>query len=94
MTSKPAPRFWHRCRSCGHSRASDWPDLPADLTGTACNSCGSEEITLYELATRAALRLPRPLIPPVQRYTCCHCGGTGLDSLANTCPACLGAGFC
>ncbi|GAA1571779.1 hypothetical protein GCM10009678_63060 [Actinomadura kijaniata] len=94
MTGKPAPRFWYRCRSCGHSRASDWLALPADLTGAACNSCGCEEITLYELATRAAVRLPRPLIPPVQRYTCCHCGGTGLDSLANTCPACLGAGFC
>ncbi|MFC9973486.1 hypothetical protein ACFVH6_21590 [Spirillospora sp. NPDC127200] len=94
MADSLAPRFWYRCRSCGHSRASDWIDLPGDLAGTSCNSCGSEQITLYEIATRAPLVLPRPLVPPVRRFVCCDCGGGGLTSCGDTCPACLGAGFC
>ncbi|MEV4251970.1 hypothetical protein AB0J52_02240 [Spirillospora sp. NPDC049652] len=91
--AEPAPMFWYRCRACGHSRVSDWPDLPSDLDGTSCNSCGSEEITLFEVATRRAIRLPRPLIPPPVRYRCADCGSGGLTSDGNTCPACLGAGF-
>jgi hypothetical protein len=36
---------------------------------------------------------PAPM-PPVQRYQCCHCGGTGLDSLGDVCAHCEGLGFC
>ncbi len=90
---EPAPKFWCRCRTCGHSRVSDWPDLPPDLDGTSCNSCGSEEITLFEIATRRAIRLPRLLIPPPVRYRCADCGSGGLTSDGDTCPACLGTGF-
>jgi hypothetical protein len=34
------------------------------------------------------------LTPPVQHYQCCHCGGTGLDSIGDVCPHCEGLGFC
>jgi hypothetical protein len=30
----------------------------------------------------------------LQRWQCCHCGGTGLDSYGDTCPHCEGLGFC
>ncbi|MFC6577036.1 hypothetical protein ACFQBS_09785 [Planomonospora parontospora] len=33
----------------------------------------------------------RPLAP--QRWRCCDCGGTGLDSLGGTCRLCDGLGF-
>ncbi|GGT08995.1 hypothetical protein GCM10010156_77380 [Planobispora rosea] len=38
---------------------------------------------------------PQPL-PPIEpkRWRCCHCGGTGLDSYAETCLHCEGLGFC
>ncbi|MFC4062260.1 hypothetical protein ACFOWE_28490 [Planomonospora corallina] len=35
---------------------------------------------------------PGPLAP--QRWRCCDCGGTGLDSLGGTCRLCDGLGFC
>lgn len=35
-----------------------------------------------------------PLVPPVQLYQCCHCGGTGVDSYGDTCPHCHGYGHC
>ncbi|WP_018653812.1 hypothetical protein [Actinomadura flavalba] len=87
------PWFWYRCRACHHSRASTWTTFPADLSGAACGSCRSTRITFYELATRAVIRLPRPLVPPTNRWTCCDCGGTGLTSSGDTCALCLGAGF-
>lgn len=33
-------------------------------------------------------------VPIVRRYQCCHCGGTGLDSVGDVCPHCEGLGFC
>jgi hypothetical protein len=35
-----------------------------------------------------------PLVPPVQRWQCCHCGGGGLTSDGDTCPHCDGSGHC
>ncbi|GLW65939.1 hypothetical protein Arub01_41830 [Actinomadura rubrobrunea] len=32
------------------------------------------------------------LAPPVQRWRCCHCGGTGVTSDGATCPHCDGLG--
>jgi len=34
------------------------------------------------------------LVPPVQRYRCCTCGGTGLTSTGQTCGDCSGLGLC
>ncbi|MFC7730481.1 hypothetical protein [Actinomadura keratinilytica] len=33
-----------------------------------------------------------PLAPPVQRWRCCHCGGTGVTSDGGTCAHCDGFG--
>jgi hypothetical protein len=33
-----------------------------------------------------------PLVPPVQRWACCHCGAGGLDSGGERCPYCDGTG--
>ncbi|MBX6767197.1 MAG: hypothetical protein IRY90_08600 [Actinomadura rubrobrunea] len=33
-----------------------------------------------------------PLVPPVRRWRCCHCGGTGVTSDGATCPHCDGFG--
>ncbi|MDB4873116.1 MAG: hypothetical protein JWL97_4120 [Gemmatimonadales bacterium] len=33
-----------------------------------------------------------PLVPPVQRWACCHCGAGGLDSGGGRCPYCDGTG--
>ncbi|MEU6036935.1 hypothetical protein ABZ801_16160 [Actinomadura sp. NPDC047616] len=35
-----------------------------------------------------------PLVPPVQRWQCCHCGGTGMTGDGDTCPNCDGSGHC
>jgi hypothetical protein len=32
------------------------------------------------------------LVPPVQRWRCCYCGGTGLDADGATCEHCQGLG--
>ncbi|GAA4078962.1 hypothetical protein [Actinomadura miaoliensis] len=35
-----------------------------------------------------------PLVPPVRRWQCCHCGGTGLTGDGDTCPHGDGSGHC
>jgi hypothetical protein len=34
------------------------------------------------------------VVPPVESWQCCHCGGGGLDSIGQTCEYCEGLGFC
>jgi hypothetical protein len=36
----------------------------------------------------------QPVVPLVERYQCCHCGGGGLDPCGETCPHCEGFGHC
>ncbi|MBW8487248.1 hypothetical protein [Actinomadura parmotrematis] len=93
---EPTPRFWYRCRDCGHSRPLPWRAWPCretTLAAVRCGSCASPRITAHDTATRATVRLPRPLVVPPVRYRCGDCGTTGLTSDCLTCPACLGAGF-
>jgi hypothetical protein len=94
MTTLVHPRFWYRCRTCRHSRASTWLTLAANLSDRCCGSCESPRITVYEIATRTAIALPRPLAPVAQLWQCCTCGGSGLDSYGDTCPHCHGNGHC
>ncbi|MBG0819606.1 hypothetical protein HS048_02380 [Planomonospora sp. ID91781] len=38
-------------------------------------------------------RAPLVVLAP-KRWVCCDCGGTGVDSLGQTCELCEGLGFC
>lgn len=90
------PGGWRlRCRDCGVTTgALNWVTLLAKRGGPFCPSCGSNEVTAQDSVTGSAVAFPRPLVPPVQWWQCCNCGGTGLDWSGESCPHCQGLGHC
>jgi len=84
-----------RCRDCDATTGGlTWVTLLTLRGGPSCPSCESNQVTAQDPATGAAITFPRPLVPPVEWWQCCNCGGTGLDAYGDTCPHCAGFGHC
>ncbi|GAA2614370.1 hypothetical protein SMC26_24195 [Actinomadura fulvescens] len=83
-----------RCRVCNASADTNWTVMLARRVGPSCAECGSAEVTAQETGTGVSVAFPRPLVPPVEWWQCCNCGGGGLDSYGDTCPHCNGYGNC
>ncbi|GAA2456994.1 hypothetical protein GCM10010191_90740 [Actinomadura vinacea] len=94
-TSGDSTAWRLRCRTCDITTGGlTWVALLAIGGGPSCPACGSSEVTAQDPATGSAITFPRPLVPPVEWWQCCNCGGTGLDSHGDTCPHCSGLGHC
>ncbi|WP_344594373.1 hypothetical protein [Actinomadura vinacea] len=95
MTSEESTAWRLRCRTCDITTgALNWVTLLTLSGGPSCPACGSNEVTAQDPATGSAIAFPRPLVPPVEWWQCCNCGGTGLDAHSDTCPHCAGLGHC
>ncbi|MEV5570524.1 hypothetical protein AB0L06_10755 [Spirillospora sp. NPDC052269] len=95
MAAEKVAEGWRlRCRSCSTTAPITWTALLSKRTGPNCSACGADGVTAQDAVTGQAIAFPRPLVPPVEWWQCCNCGGTGLDAYGDACSHCEGLGHC